>query len=272
MAKSRIEWCDAVWNPTTGCTPVSSGCAHCYAARMARRLQAMGQPRYVHGFAPMIHPDALDIPLRWRRPRWVFVSSMGDLFHEDIPDGFIDAVFVVMGLARQHTFLILTKRARQMRKYCSSNETLGRWVALTARFLNTVKEIRIRLHCDGLTGIRLDNVWLGVSVENSDYLWRIQHLVQAPAALRFVSLEPLLGPIDLSPWLRPGGVSWVIAGGESGPKARPSEPDWFRSLRDQCAAAHVPFFLKQITEQGRKIPFNQWPSDLQVREVPDAAR
>jgi len=303
MAETKIEWCDAVWNPTTGCTPVSPGCENCYAKRMARRLKAMGQPRYARGFAPAAHPDALQIPLKWRKPRRIFVDSMGDLFHKDIPDGFIDAVFVVMGLARRHTFLVLTKRAIRMQEYCSSDETLGRWTALAVKVLGANGETRIRYHDDGLSGIRLDNVWLGVSVENQEAAdERIPHLLRTPAAIRFVSAEPLLGPVDLgADYMFPlcpkcnrhqvdrlGGeccypdcdgevtvgplIDWVIAGGETGPHARRSDLDWFRSLRYQCSAAGVPFFLKQITARGRKIPFDEWPSDLQVREVPDAAR
>jgi len=269
MAETKIEWCDAVWNPTTGCTPVSPGCENCYAKRMARRLKAMGQPRYARGFAPAAHPDALQIPLKWRKPRRIFVDSMGDLFHKDISDGFIDAVFVVMGLARRHTFLVLTKRAIRMQEYCSSDETLGRWTALAVKVLGANGETRIRYHDDGLSGIRLNNVWLGVSVENQEAAdERIPHLLRTPAAIRFVSAEPLLGPVDLSRWLmvRPMSspvrwelsrssdavakplIDWVIVGGETGPHARPMHPESVRLLRDQCEAAGVPFFFKQWGE------------------------
>ncbi len=209
---SRIEWTDATWNPVTGCTKVSAGCANCYAERMARRLQAMRKIKYRDGFEVRWHTDVLDEPLRWRKPRMIFVCSMGDLFHEEVPRGFVLDVFSAMDDFPQHTFQVLTKRPERMRE----------------------------LSADGLHWP--PNVWAGVSVEGADHTDRIDMLRQVPAALRFVSFEPLLhdvGPLDL------GNVGWVIVGGETGPHARPMMGNWVRSIRDQCVAAGVPFFFKQ---------------------------
>jgi protein gp37 len=211
MGATKIEWTEKVWNPVTGCTKISPGCAHCYAERIAKRLLAMGQPRYRNGFRLTLHPDVVEAPLHWRRPRMIFVNSMSDLFHWDVPKEFIRRCFDVMVRASQHTFQILTKRP-----------------ALAA-------ELASRLPWP-------ENVWMGTSVEAAEYTTRIRRLVSIPAAVRFLSLEPLLGPM---PNLPLGGVDWVIAGGESGPDARPCHPDWVRSIRDQCQAAGVPFFFKQ---------------------------
>lgn len=210
--RSTIEWTESTWNPVTGCTKVSAGCANCYAERMAHRLQAMGQPNYANGFGVTVHPHVLDAPLSWRRPRRVFVNSMSDLFHEDVPDGFISRVFDVMREARWHTFQVLTKRS----------ERLG--------------EIAPRLDWPG-------NVWVGVTVESQDHAARVAHLRAAPGpAIRFLSMEPLLGPVaglDLA------GIDWVIVGGESGPGARAMDPEWVLRIRDDCLASQVPFFFKQ---------------------------
>lgn len=232
MADTRIEWADAVWNPITGCTKVSPGCKNCYAERMATRLQAMGQPHYKDGFAVRLHLDALVIPTLWRKPRRIFVNSMSDLFHEAVPDSFVYDIWYTMRNTPQHTYMALTKRPDRMQAYFT------------------------RQGYDPLP-----NLWLGTSVENADYLWRISDLSNTPAALRFLSLEPLLGPIDVSPWLNPVEVQdshgihfsrppidWVIVGGESGPKARPMHPQWARDIRDQCISAGVPFFFKQRGE------------------------
>jgi protein gp37 len=208
---SRIEWTDATWNPVTGCTKVSPGCKHCYAERLALRLRAMGNPRYRNGFALTLHPDQLELPLRWRQPRHIFVNSMSDLFHEAVPDGYINRVFEVMVAARWHIFQVLTKRARRL------------------------ADLAPRLPWPS-------NVWQGVSVENADYTWRIAELVKVPARVRFLSLEPLLGPI---PHLPLAGIHWVIAGGESGPEHRSIDRAWVRDIRDQCVRAGVPFFFKQ---------------------------
>lgn len=210
-ANSAIEWTEATWNPVTGCTKVSEGCRNCYAERMAVRLQAMGQPNYVNGFKLTVHEHALGIPLSWKTPRVIFVNSMSDLFHEDVPDDFILRAFDVMARIERHRFQILTKRSARM------------------------LQIAPRLPWS-------EHIWLGVSVENADYLHRVDDLRETSAAVRFLSLEPLLGPLrglDLS------GINWVIVGGESGPGARPMDPRWVSDVRDQCVAASVPFFFKQ---------------------------
>lgn len=242
MAKTKIEWADDVWNPVTGCTKVSPGCKNCYAERMAKRLQAMGQPRYANGFKVAFHENILTLPFRWKKPRRIFVNSMSDLFHEDVPDTFIDRVFVVMDAATNHQFLVLTKRPERMVK-------ISEWWHRYDEVWPT-------------------NVWAGVSVENQENAWRLDYLAKVPAPVRFVSCEPLLGPLDLRQWLAHYGpgycreagdgatfagytgtpVAWVICGGESGPGARPMHPDWVRGLRDQCVAAGVPFFFKQWGE------------------------
>ena len=236
--KSGIEWTDATWNPITGCNKVSEGCKNCYAERMALRLQKMGAPRYTNGFKVTPHPDVLEKPLHWTRPRRIFVNSMSDLFHPDVSDEFIRAVWTTMAMAPQHTFQVLTKRPRRMFELLDAWEQEG----LTLR--------------EGYGSV-LPNVWLGVSVENQRRAdERIPHLMQTPAAVRFLSCEPLLGPIELDGiWGYPGAadseqlavwpIHWVIAGGESGPGACPMDAEWARSLRDQCATAGVPFFFKQ---------------------------
>ncbi|HWP52660.1 MAG TPA: phage Gp37/Gp68 family protein [Pyrinomonadaceae bacterium] len=208
---SSIEWTDATWNPVTGCTKVSPGCKHCYAERMAKRLQAMGQPRYREGFNLTLQHDILTQPLSWKKPRLVFVNSMSDLFHDEVPLTYLQRVFEVMAQAHWHVFQVLTKRSERLEK--------------TAQSLSWPS-----------------NVWIGVSVENEDYSYRIDHLRRVPAAVRFLSIEPLLGPIAN---LSLTHVDWVIAGGESGPFARFVDPKWVRSIRDECVSAGVPFFFKQ---------------------------
>jgi protein gp37 len=208
---SAIEWTDATWNPVTGCTKVSPGCKHCYAERLALRLHAMGNPRYRRGFDVTLHEDQLELPLRWKSPRRIFVNSMSDLFHDDVPVPFIERAFEVMGRAHWHVFQVLTKRAERLRELAPC---LTWW----------------------------PNVWQGVSVESSRYVGRIDALRVVPAAVRFLSIEPLLGPL---PELHLRGIDWVIVGGESGPGHRPPQPDWIRDIRDQCIAAGVAFFFKQ---------------------------
>ncbi len=221
MADSTsIEWTESTWNPVTGCTKVSAGCANCYAERMARRLRAMGQRNYRNGFRVTMHPHSLEVPLKWAHPRRIFVNSMSDLFHESIPDDFIRAVFDVMRRAHWHTFQVLTKRSGRL-------ATLGATLAWPP------------------------NVWAGVSVENAAVLDRVHDLrgLIGPQ-VRFLSVEPLLGPLgelDLD------GMDWVIVGGESGPGARPMAAEWVRSIRDACQAAHVPFFFKQWGGANRKL-------------------
>lgn len=211
MSTSKIEWTDSTWNPLTGCTKVSPGCKHCYAERMANRLKAIGNPNYQNGFRLTIHEHVLNLPLTWKTPQNIFVNSMSDLFHEDVPFEFISHVFDVMKQASWHTFQVLTKRSARLAELASDIE----WP---------------------------DNVWMGVSVENSDYKFRIDHLRHIGARIKFLSLEPLLGPI---PQIDLTGIDWVIVGGESGPKARRMEEKWVIDIRDQCVNANVPFFFKQ---------------------------
>jgi protein gp37 len=208
---SSIEWTESTWNPVTGCTKISAGCAHCYAERMAKRLKAMGQRRYCNEFKVTLQPDTLDVPLNWRRPRMIFVNSMSDLFHEDVPADYIAKVFAVMREATWHTFQVLTKRPERAAELAPDLP----WPA---------------------------NVWMGTTVENADYLYRIDPLVRIPAKIRFLSLEPLLGPL---PKLPLNGIHWVIVGGESGPDARPMQSKWVFQIRDQCQKSRVPFFFKQ---------------------------
>ena len=217
-ANSCIEWTDATWNPVTGCTKVSPGCKHCYADRMAKRLQAMGVRQYRNGFQLTLHDDVLAVPLRWKKPRMVFVNSMSDLFHEDVPLDFVQRTFEVMQRASQHTFQVLTKRPELALGYA---EDLP-WP---------------------------ENVWLGTSVENAHYVHRTGTLRKIPAHIRFLSLEPLLGPIPQLP-LR--GIHWVIVGGESGPGARPMDKRWVIQIKNRCLTAGVPFFFKQWGGVNRK--------------------
>lgn len=226
---SAIEWTETTWNPLTGCTKISPGCKHCYAERMSLRLQAMGQPNYANGFKLTLHEHMLEVPLRWKKPRVVFVNSMSDLFHKDCPEEFILRVFDVMRQASWHVFQVLTKRSDRLLKLSPKIE----WP---------------------------DNVWMGVSVERADYTFRIDHLRQTGAKTRFLSLEPLLGPLER---LRLKGIHWVIAGGESGPGARPMEEVWVTDIRDQCVDADVPFFFKQWggvfkSRNGRTLEGKTW--------------
>lgn len=239
MKKStRIEWTEVTWNPTTGCDRVSPGCDHCYALTMAKRLKAMGSSRYQTdgdprtsgpGFGVALHPEALDQPYRWSGGRTVFVNSMSDLFHAKVPLDFVRDVFAVIADTPQHTYQVLTKRSRRM--------------------------IRLADHLSWP-----DNLWIGVSVETERYLNRIDDLRRVPASVRFLSCEPLLGPLSD---INLQGIGWVITGGESGPAARPIDPDWVRDIRDQCIDAGVPFFHKQWggrtpKHRGRELDGVTW--------------
>ena len=242
--KSAIEWTDSTWNPVTGCTKVSPGCKHCYAETFAERWRGIPGHPYKQGFDLRLWPDRIDMPLMWKRPRTIFVNSMSDLFHEKVPLPFIQRVFETMEKACWHTFQILTKRSKRL--------------ADLAPDLNWPP-----------------NVWMGVSIETAKYLWRADHLRQVAAAVKFLSLEPLLGPlgtIDLS------GIHWVIVGGESGPGARPIEAMWVKEIQKQCGANGVPFFFKQWggvrkKQNGRVLGGRTWDEMPAPREtLPDSRR
>lgn len=330
MAKTSIEWCDVTWNPVRGCSRVSEGCRNCYAERMAaRNLPEMRSPTTGERFAVIgsdgphwsgkveLIESKLEEPLHWRKPRRVFVNSMSDLFHESLPDEAIDRVFAVMALCPQHTFQILTKRPERMQDYFGNlHAPRDRWEHIYLRALVDSQK------CVGaLIGGPIPSVWLGVSVEDQSTAdARIPLLLQTPAAVRFVSYEPALGPLKLYvPWTYPrdgaeamgiyggdrGCIDWLIAGGESGPGARPFDLAWARSARDQCKAAGVPFFMKQLGARPvlsvndlyrwlAELPYTQrkledgayrlllidrkggmmseWAEDLQIREFPASVR
>jgi protein gp37 len=215
---SSIEWTEATWNPVTGCTKVSPGCANCYAERMARRLQAMGQSNYANGFELTLQPHMLELPLTWKKPRTIFVNSMSDLFHKDVPVDYVQRVFAIMRDAHWHRFQVLTKRANRLRDI--------------AAYLPWAP-----------------NIWMGVSVESRKYRPRVDALRDTGAHVKFLSLEPLLGPLDD---MNLAGIDWVIVGGESGPGARPIKLEWVTDLRDQCRRAGVSFFFKQWGGRNKK--------------------
>lgn len=226
---SSIEWTESTWNPLTGCTKVSPGCSNCYAERMALRLRAMGNPNYANGFSITMHEDALKLPLKWRKPQTIFVNSMSDLFHEEVLDNYILRVFDIMRWADWHCFQVLTKRSERL-------------LELSSQLL------------------WMPNIWMGVSVENQDYTFRIDHLRGTGAKVKFLSLEPLLGPI---PNLDLEGIDWLIVGGESGPRARAMEESWVINIRNQCQEANIPFFFKQWggvnkKKTGRELEGRTW--------------
>lgn len=250
--KTGIEWADATWNPVTGCTKVSPGCDHCYAETLAERFRGTPGHYYETGFDVQLRPDKLDLPLRWRKPRRIFVNSMSDLFHDDIPDAYIGTVFHVMAKAEQHTFQLLTKRHARMRSLLNRWATEG--IETDLGYLHNGKPLGRVRHTRPLW-TPPPNVWLGVSVETQQWAdIRIPALLDTPAAVRFLSCEPLLGHVDLTQGKEGIAESfvevldWVIVGGESGRDARPMHPDWARSLRDQCVAAAVPVLFKQWGE------------------------
>ena len=243
--KSSIEWTEATWNPVTGCTKISPGCKHCYAERMSLRLQAMGQRNYANGFELTLHERMLEKPLSWKKPQLIFVNSMSDLFHDEVPVDFILQVFDMMERASWHRFQVLTKRSRRLLEL---NDQIN-WP---------------------------DNVWMGVSVENQDYTFRINHLRKTDAVTKFLSLEPLLGPLS---GLNLERINWVIVGGESGPRARPMCEEWVIQIRDQCDVAAVPLFVKQMGESWARVNkvkskkggnMSEWPRDLQIRDYPES--
>jgi len=226
---SLIEWTNSTWNPVTGCTKVSPGCKHCYAETFAERWRGIPGHPYEQGFDLRLWPERLYLPLTWKKPRTIFVNSMSDLFHERVPFSFIRKVFRTMENASWHIFQVLTKRSERMARIAPK-------LALPL------------------------NVWLGVSIESRNYLWRAENLRDVPAAVRFLSLEPLLGPLGA---VNLSGIDWVIVGGESGPGARPMDPEWAREIRDQCVQARVPFFFKQWggvqkKKNGRVLDGRAW--------------
>lgn len=230
---TAIEWTNATWNPVTGCSKISPGCDHCYAERFSERFRGVVGHPFQSGFDLTLRPDRLVQPLKWRRPRMIFVNSMSDLFHKRVPRSFIDSVFDTMESAGWHTFQVLTKRSSLMRDYI----------------------------CDRYGSARApDHIWLGVSIEDGTKHSRARHLSQTPAAIRFLSVEPLIGPVGELP-LR--GIQWVIVGGESGPGARPMKPEWAQSVRDQCVSRGIPFFFKQWggvhpKSGGRELDGREW--------------
>ncbi len=230
---SAIEWTDATWNPVTGCTKISAGCDNCYAERIAERFRGvMGHP-YEMGFELTLRPERLDQPLKWRQPRMIFVNSMSDLFHKKISKDFVDHVFDTMETANWHLFQVLTKRSSRMRTYVNAR------------------------YGDGLAP---PHIWLGTSIEDGTKLSRLRHVQQTQAAVRFLSIEPLIGPIGK---LNLNDIHWVIAGGESGPSARPMKVEWVREVRDQCVSVGVPFFFKQWgglrpKSGGRELDGREW--------------
>jgi protein gp37 len=237
--RSQIEWTESTWNPLTGCSKVSPGCRNCYAERMAKRLQAMGQPNYANGFHLALQPHTVRLPLQWKKPQMIFVNSMSDLFHKDVPIGFILEVFRTMSEASWHTFQVLTKRSERL----ADESTSIPWP---------------------------ENVWMGVSVESQDYVARIADLRRTGAHTKFISFEPLLGPI---PRVDLRGIHWAIVGGESGPRARPIRREWVLQLRDQCLEAGVPFFFKQwggVRKKiaGRELDGRTWDELPNTRSLP----
>ena len=236
MADSKIEWTQKTWNPTTGCDKVSQGCKYCYAEVMAERLRAMGVAKYRNGFSLTLHPEELDVPRRWKKPAVIFVNSMSDLFHDDVPVDFLRAVFRVMSECPHHTFQVLTKRAERLAEL----SPLLTWPP---------------------------NVWMGVSVENESVAWRISYLQRTSAAVKFLSVEPMLGPLP-NPDLT--GIGWVIVGGESGPKARPMREEWVQDLLLRCDEAGVAFFFKQWGGRNKKAAgrtLNGRTYDAMPREI-----
>jgi protein gp37 len=227
--KSAIEWTESTWNPVTGCTKISLGCANCYAERMAKRLCAMGQPNYINGFKVAMHEHVLDVPLHWKKPQMIFVNSMSDLFHKNVPTEFIIRTFEVMKKADWHTYQVLTKRSERLLELSS----ILPWQP---------------------------HIWMGVTVEAADYTHRIEHLRRSGANIKFLSLEPLLGPL---PDLDLSGIDWAIVGGESGPGARPIDEAWVKDIHRQCRKADVPFFFKQWggvmkKRAGRELDGRTW--------------
>jgi protein gp37 len=315
---SSIEWTDTTWNPVTGCTKVSPGCAHCYAETFAERFRGVPGHPFEQGFDLKLWPERLSLPLGWKKPRRVFVNSMSDLFHESVPFEFIDRVFAVIALTPQHTYQVLTKRPERMREYLTRRGTRARIDVHAAGWMvgeDDLDQESVEGFVDSVENDPnwnppwpLPNVWLGTSTENQHWLdIRVPELLATPAAVRFLSCEPLLGPLDLRPFIQPyvhrcddgeinmvctcAQLDWVIVGGESGPKARPMDIAWARWIVAQCRAAGTKVFVKQLGKHpyialgpGGENPAKivhylypksrkggdmaEWPEDLRVREFP----
>lgn len=243
--RSAIEWTDATWNPVTGCTKISAGCDNCYAERFSERFRGTHGHPFETGFDLTLRPARLEQPLTWRQPKMIFVNSMSDLFHKEVPKSFIEKVFDTMERAHWHTFQVLTKRSSLMRNFLKQRYTSRQGPA---------------------------HIWCGVSIEDGTKTSRLRHLQESPAGVRFLSIEPLIGPVGT---LNLTGIDWVIVGGESGPRARPMDPQWVRDIRDQCKAAHVPFFFKQWGGQrpksgGRTLDGREWNEFPST--IPEVAR
>lgn len=254
MGKTKIEWTDSVWNPVTGCTKVSEGCRNCYALTFAERWRGIPGHYFENGFDLTLRPAKMNEPLNWKKPRKIFVNSMSDLFHKDITTAFIEEVFAIMAVAPQHTYQVLTKRPERMAEWFENRAGMVSGAAQMMGYRHLLPNIPMDEWWP------LSNVWLGTSVENKDVLHRIDELRKVPAAIRFLSIEPLigdLGTIDLS------GISWVIVGGESGRGARPIKEEWVTSIRDQCQEQGVNFFFKQWggvnkSKNGRLLEGKTW--------------
>lgn len=278
---TKIQWSEETWNPTTGCDQISPGCENCYALTLAARLKRMGQAKYQNdgdprtsgpGFGLTLHDDALDLPLRWKKPRLVFVDSMSDLFHTDVPEEFIAWVFAVMALTPRHTYQILTKRSQRCHEVVNA-PTFG--LEVMKQFIALVPEMGQTMFTERWPGWPLPNVWLGVSIETPRYKFRLDWLRRTRAALRFASLEPLLddlGSLDFE------GIGWAIVGGESGADARPMHLAWAYSVVRQCEEQGVPVFVKQLGSVWAKKNHcshhkggepSEWPAHLRVREMPE---
>lgn len=272
---TAIEWTDRTWNPVTGCDRISPGCDNCYAMTMAKRLKAMGQPRYQKdgdprtsgpGFGVTMHPDAIYAPTRWRKPSMVFVNSMSDLFHKDVPDGFIGSVWNTMALAPQHTFQILTKRPQRMVSLLRKWEDEPIAVPMPGKAMWRRDDM---VWCGPVRDWPLPNVWLGVSVENDRYTYRVHDLRDTPAAVRFVSCEPLLSPL---PSLDLAGIDWVIIGAESGHGARLMDDDWVREIIAKASDVGCSVFVKQLSGGTHAVKdLAGFPVDLRLREYPNRA-
>lgn len=265
---SKIEWTEETWNPVTGCTKISPGCKNCYAEKMAKRLKAMGQVKYADGFEVRQHYAALEQPRKWKKPRRVFVCSMGDLFHDRVSNEFIAAVFGVMAAYSQHTYQILTKRpdrAVEWFEWAAKQEANADFKGSKPRLESCWQALVAELHhhAEGFDGPLhsrdgadpegpwpLPNVWIGTSIEHVDYLWRVEPLRNIPAAVRFISFEPLLSGMHQFLWR---DIHWAIVGCESGPRARRFDPNWARGIRNQCQAEEVPFFIKQMPVNGKLV-------------------